>query len=398
MVSILEPFPADIDELAHYSYIRHAYENKLLITDYYASYLLREDDLESWSEKNNYLNHPSLYYLFLGNVLNISGEDPGREIEILRASNLLISSLAIAILLWVGFSVFRTVCPFFVYAAAVTLIPKLGIVGGIINNDNQALLGSALVFLGLVHALNRRITFGTSLITGAGFCLSALAKLTAGLSMGLLIVLVHLFNISEFHVLIRDKMIYLFSLLILLLLGIAPYMVNLYRLGSPLYINSTAYAEPYSNYHLNLDLYGFIGHFFSRMVIKWAAYEPSNIYQIISLFCLLLLAALGLWRLSAGDKSPSTMRILVFGAFLATGCVMVAHVYHLYSMYLSTGHLGGATIRYYIPIWPAVALAAGFGIGVIKIDRIRIYTIMLLFALLISSTAPFAIAWHYLAK
>ena len=76
---------------------------------------------------------------------------------------------------------------------------------------------------------------------------------------------------------------------------------------------------------------------------------------------------------------------------------MVAHIYHLYTMYLSTGHLGGATIRYYIPVWPAVALAAGFGIDAIKSERIRIYTSILVFALLISSTAPFAIAWHLLA-
>ena len=395
MVSRLEPFPASIDELAHYSYVRHAAVVKTMFINHEESFLLNESDLKRWSDTNNYLSHPSLYYRFMSMAYSISGEDPKQEIARLRAANIFMSSAAIAILFTVGFRTFRSSVSHIVFAAAASMLPKIAVVGGIINNDNLALFGAACSFLGLSWLMEKRDSAGIALLTGTGFALAALAKLTAGLQVGLMIVFVHAGMYRKFLPVSRKHTYYIAILLALAIVGISPYLLNLVTMGKPIYINDSSYAALYLGHHSNLDSWGFVGHFFSRLVVKWAAYEPSNFYQILSFFCLLILAAMGLARTFFDKGANHHLGIILKSAFAAILIMLFTHIYYLHAMYEKTGHLGGATIRYYIPIWPAVAMAAASGIELITNERARSYLLMLLLILLISSTAPFAILWHH---
>jgi 4-amino-4-deoxy-L-arabinose transferase-like glycosyltransferase len=396
-VSLFEPYPVDMDERAHYSYVRHSADVREIFTDHDASFLLEKDSPSEWSATSNYLSHPSLYYLSLGIFLDITGENPAHEIALLRSANVFLSASAIALLFLLGARLFNTPLTHLVYAASISMLPKMAIVGGIINNDNLALFGAACAFLGMQRFLKGRMTPGTAILTGSGFALAALAKLTAGLSIGLMVLFAHASQFRRFQATNRKGLLYTSIIFIFVFAGILPYLVNLLTIGKPIYIDDAAYALPYLEYQLNLNTIEFIQHFFRRLVEKWAAYEPSNIFQILSFFLLLFLAMIGLLRCFSSKPQPRPLRLLIASSLSATLIMLLIHIHHLHDMYFKTGHLGGATVRYYIPVWPAIAMAAASGLEVIPGERARSYLAILLFVLLLSSTALFIILWHHYA-
>jgi 4-amino-4-deoxy-L-arabinose transferase-like glycosyltransferase len=386
-----------MDELAHYSYVRHSADARELFTDHDASFLLEKGNPGLWTNTSNYLSHPSFYYLLLGTAFNVSGENPAHEITMLRTANVLLSASAIALLFLLGTRLFNTPLTHFVYAAAIAMLPKMAIVGGIINNDNLALFGAACALIGTQRFLEGRITPGTAILTGSGFALAALAKLTAGLSIGLMVLFTHASQFHSFQTTNRNGLLYVSIIFVFVFAGVLPYLVNLFTIGKPIYINDAAYALPYLEYQLNLNTIEFIQHFFRRLVEKWAAYEPSNIFQILSLFLLLFLAMIGLLRSFSSKPQPRPLRLLITSSLSATLIMLVIHIHHLHDMYFKTGHLGGTTVRYYIPVWPAIAMAAASGLEAIPGERARSYLAILLFVLLLSSTALFIILWHHYA-
>jgi 4-amino-4-deoxy-L-arabinose transferase-like glycosyltransferase len=396
-VSLIEPYPVDMDELAHYSYVRHSADVREIFTDHDASFLLEKDNPDKWSNTSNYLSHPSLYYLSLGIIFNITGDNPAHEIALLRSANVILSASAITLLFLLGTRLFKTPLTHLVYAAAISMLPKMAIVGGIINNDNLALFGAACAFLGTQRFLEDRITPGTAILTGSGFALAALAKLTAGLSIGLMVMFAHASQFRRFQATNRKGLLYLSIISVFVLAGVFPYLVNYITIGKPIYINDAAYALPYLEYQLTLNTGEFIQHFFRRLVEKWAAYEPSNFFQILSFFIVLLLALTGTLRCLSHKRQSQPLRLLITCSLAATLIMLVIHIHHLHDMYFKTGHLGGATVRYYIPVWPAIAMAAASGLEIIPGERVRSYLAMLLLVLLLSSTALFIILWHHYA-
>ena len=276
------------------------------------------------------------------------------------------------------------------------MLPKIAVIGGIINNDNLAFFGAACTFLGLSWLLKKKVFVGTALLISTGFALAALAKLTAGLLVGLVIVFVHAGIYREFLPFSRKHVGYFAIIFALALIGIFPYLFNIFTIGKPIYINYASYAAFNPEHQLYFDTWELIGHFFSRLAVKWAAYEPSNIYQIFSMLFCLVLGLIGLIRTFLDKDVNQNLGIIFKSVFLTILIMLAIHIYYLHSMYEKTGYYGGATIRYYIPIWPGIAMAAASGTELINNERVRSYLVILLIVLLLSSTAPFAIIWHHL--
>jgi len=168
------PFPTEFDELQHLSVIRAQQEAPSLFPDHRAERILSLPSLAAWTDKPNYIPHPPLYYLALA---PLSG-GPAPSVLTLRLANAAMSAVALCLVLLAGWRLFPTEAGRVVFALMAAAFPKAAVIGGMINNDNLAMLAAALVFAGLAGAP------GGVVLLAAGLALAGWSKLTAMVALG----------------------------------------------------------------------------------------------------------------------------------------------------------------------------------------------------------------------
>lgn len=342
LVAIYISFPGNVDELAHYSYVRTVYETPLVMPGF-GSLNLIEEGTGRFSTTGNYLNHPPLYYWLIAPIVALA--DYPNDIVLLRLCNVAISTIAIAILLLAGIRSLREPIPFSLFALTVGLAPMSGYLGGTINNDNLGILGTAIIFY--AFAAEPPNQFRRAALFGFGFLLAAGAKLHFGLAAGLIIVVVHVSSIRQL------RLSYLSVLSVFIFIGTAPYLLTLAVYGqalppSPGFAHRTDWSFlPFTNY---------LEHFLYRISRSWALYQPGNIFEVATFTFLLLLFATHVIT----DDSDKRDWMRIFAALAAYLCI---HFYVIRKVYLASGYPGGMQFRYYLAFWPFVALAAAQVLG-----------------------------------
>src|SRR5262249_55963609 len=101
----------------------------------------------------------------------------------LRLLNALMATGAVALLLAAGFRLLPDTPRRAAYAAVLVMFPKLGIVAGLINNDNAALLAVGLTFWALI-GWHQPGSTGDAWLLAAGLLLAGWTKLTVLLMLG----------------------------------------------------------------------------------------------------------------------------------------------------------------------------------------------------------------------
>src|SRR5215218_4409832 len=168
------PFPTEFDELQHLSVVRAQREAPSLFPDHRTERILSLPSLAAWTDKPNYIPHPPLYYLALA---PLSGA-PAPSVLTLRLANAAMSAAALCLVLVAGWRLFPTDAGRVVFALMAAAFPKAAVIGGMINNDNLAMLAAALVFAGLAGAR------GGVVLLAAGLALAGWSKLTAIVALG----------------------------------------------------------------------------------------------------------------------------------------------------------------------------------------------------------------------
>src|SRR5215207_4091517 len=168
------PFRTEFDGLQHLSVIRAQQEAPSLFPDHRAERILSLPSLAAWTDKPNYIPHPPLYYLALA---PLSG-GPAPSVLTLRLANAAMSAVALCLVLLAGWRLFPTEAGRVVFALMAAAFPKAAVIGGMINNDNLAMLAAALVFAGLAGAP------GGVVLLAAGLALAGWSKLTAMVALG----------------------------------------------------------------------------------------------------------------------------------------------------------------------------------------------------------------------
>lgn len=343
-VALSIPFPTRIDEIAHYSMIRALHDQPTLFPDWSRYLLLREDDLLIWSQTHNYINHPPLYYLLLAPLLAVS-VDP----LLFRLANVLISTLALLIMVLAVRRCFATdsVSPTW-FGLIAASFPKAAVVGGLINNDNLAVLAGALLFAGVIGlpATGWWIMIGLAL---AGWTkLTALVALAAvmGAWLGMRLVRGEL-RLSD--PLLRFAVAGL-------AIGVVPYLVNLVQSGHLLWVNQAVWRVPLAQ-RADYDLAGFAGYFLRAMLFKWPAAEGA---YPLALILGTMIAALGVAALGLRVRAVRSVGLAYLAGIVA---LLLIHFVFGWRSFQAMGDLTIAQTRYYNILWPGVALAAAAAMG-----------------------------------
>ena len=352
LVSNTAPYPSDFDEHQHISYVVHLLKDPRIFADTSLMFEVDENDLSKFDGPSIHLKHPTFYYHLMGLFADADGLDLAGNAARLRAVNTALSFLAVLIFLAAGRRLFREPERLLVFAAVLVLCPTAAALGGMINNDNLALLGAAVACAGLVRLLDGDDGPATALIIGAGFAAGALAKLTGGLLLGLMIAIVHVQARRELFRPGKRKALYLALLAVFAVIGMLPYLYSLHLHGTPI---------PRS---AHLDGTGAILGWFDFLM--WFLYVIGYTWSIFNIDTAdmaapILLGGLfvyGTWSTRSREPAGSLAR-----AGLISVLVVLAINYGFnYSGHLDSGYMKGMHFRYYLPAWGAVAAGATLGV------------------------------------
>jgi hypothetical protein len=348
--ALMGAFPASLDELQHLSFIR-TMEAAPSLFPHYERMRVLDAATQRFTHAANYLYHPSPYYILMGSIDRVAH---GSILD-LRLVNLAVSAVAVVLMLAAGFRVLSGWKERWVFAAALVLFPKLGVVAGLINNDNAALLAAAVAFFGLIE-WQRKPSGWTALILGIGLALCGWTKLTVLLMAGF----ATLFGEGlrwRAQGRLPPSRTYL-PLAGGLAISAIPTVANLLAYGRVLPHSAALFVPPDLRSHLTLSRY--ILMFMQAMAAKWAALEPSTVIESVGLYAVLALAivavAVGLSRLRDKDAVIGAGWRVAIGLIAATLPVLALHLDFGWRAYVEDGFADMAQARYYYAVWPGFAL------------------------------------------
>lgn len=346
-IAIIHPFPSMFDELGHVSVVRAQFEHPDLFADTRNYMLVRAEDITRWSGNANYINHPAFYYLGIAPLLGFD-----HQVLALRFANVAMSMLAFAILLTTGVRFFGAVADRVMFAIIVASFPKTALTGGMVNNDNLAMVAAALVFSGLTNSV------GGGLMVACGLALAGWTKLTALIALATVVGVKALLD-YKCGLFRRDNWLALGGLVI----GSLPYLVSFARTGKLFHVNAAVFGTP-PQFKPDWHFFDYMREFFLQFIAKWPAAEASLPLAIGTVLILapLIFAAIGT------VKDPRARNIGI-AYFVATFVTLALHFIFGWQSFKSIGDLSISQTRYYNVLWPGLALAGAAAISQLRILR-----------------------------
>ncbi|RUN76170.1 hypothetical protein EJC47_12350 [Sphingomonas sp. TF3] len=345
-IALQMPYPSTFDELAHVSVARAQYEHPAPFADAARYRMLSRDDPTRWTAAGNYINHPPLYYMAIGQILRVTS-----DVLVLRLANVALALAALAIGLWAGARYLAGNGDRAVFALLIACFPKAPLIGGIVNNDNLANVAAAIVFAGLTSA------GGGAWLLGLGLALAGWTKLTALVSLGAAVI------VARGWSLVRGRSPWRCADLWLIALGAAigalPYLVTYARTGHLLYVNEAVYGAALAD-RPQIDIWGYAAFFLGTLANKWPAAE----YQVpVAVSALLALTPIALAMV--GSRADQRVGAIGWPFLAALGVTLVIHFWFGWSAFERIGDQTIAQSRYYAVLWPGIALAAASGLRVL---------------------------------
>ncbi len=377
-VAVAGPFPIPFDEHAHLSYVLHLAAGSPLLPDLDAMRLVDLGNFARWLDQPNYLNHPPGFYWLMALLAQAPIPD-GALVLLLRLANAALSSAAVAVAFWMAARSGWPAAAQLSFMALVVFVPTLPVLGGIVSNDNLALLGGVVGCAGAFVLLQGERGWRPWTLMAVGLLLAGLAKLTAGLLCGLLlaIVLARLVRQQGPGVLSGAG---LCALALAAALASVPYLAFWLSHGSPAPMTEglqallqARLAETGASPAERLSPGAYLGHFLLSLLVYWPPSTPASRLELVLLAAplltfLLCLAGVGLaFRGPAGAAEPT--RALVACGALALLALMLIHLAFAYRLHLETGWQRAVHPRYYFPALPI--LPAAFALLVMSLRPSR---------------------------
>lgn len=352
----LEHFPSPFDELAHLSVIRAQWEHSDLFADTRSYGMLAADDLSRWSGARNFINHPALYYWLMSPLIAA-----GNPVLWIRLANALLATIAFAAILWGGCRLLATQQQKLAFAILSASFPKFILVGGIINNDNLAMVASAAVLAGLAAAP------GGGWLVALGLALAGWSKLTALIAMA---AAVGVWTFLGGRASIRHPDARLAA--VGALVGAAPFLANYFGTGALFHVNDAVFSTP-ANQRPDWGFVQYAADFFQTLALKWPAAEGS-----LPIWLSAVLIAIPIALCVAGVVGHRHVRRLGLAYLAALAITCTIHLAFGWRSFVSIGDLTIPQTRYYAVIWPGIALAAAPALASVRqAPRILIFLALL---------------------
>jgi hypothetical protein len=348
-LALTSPFPGN-DELEHVSYAAWLREEGRVLPRYEEMVTLRRTDLSRWDWRPNYVGHPSPYYLAMAPLID-RARPPAEGVRAARLASLLMLVAAAALALSTARRLLaHDAAALAVACAAIALCPQLVALSAMVTNDALAVLGGALALWGLAPAERRA---GHDVAAGAGLALALWAKANAGIEVGAAIAAVLLLRRAG-----RPRLLLCAALGGAL--GLAAIVPILIRYGQVVPVTAEAIWEvasiPDPAAYLATFLPNLLNNFGYQRVGAWPLNEASAPALVLAVAALLGAAGWGAW--AAWRRLGVALPIAGVAA-----AVVVLPVHAGFAATRLGGSLPAASFRYDLPIWPALAIGAGYAVA-----------------------------------
>lgn len=365
------------DEVAHTSYVASLQRS---VEWWPALDKMRMLDPESFrfSEKLNYLNLPSPYYLLLARLGPKLEGQPG-AIIVHRLMNVAIVVLGLAAILTIGLLLRSSDLELYAYVVPIGAIPILAPLAGSINNDNAAFLGGALALLGAWQLVAAKRTMWLYVALG-GILIASWAKLTGLLLSGGMLggVFLWLFWRRRF------QQGWILPIVVGTLLAAVPYFILMLQYGSPT-PNTPGRIEMFvSGAHtagwdvvprlspIHYTIF-FIGQFIEQWMPSLSTRSALNYSMLLIPIVTALFAGAGvglsLRRIKRGEEGP--LDVIVSAGSIAGLATFFIHVAFSYKQHLAYGWMLDAYPRYYLPLFAIMPLATLSLLAAVREPRAR---------------------------
>ncbi|UZW14614.1 hypothetical protein OSC52_01855 [Clostridium pasteurianum] len=372
------------DEITHISYISYLEKSHEIIPNFKNMTILQEvksiDSTTSaytFGSNLNYLGHPPLYYqiMRLSGSIKIDNNSVIVNLVKLRHFNMIFSSLAIILILYIGYTrINKNPLLHCLYAVIVISVPMLAYDSAGINNDNLALLGLSVFVLGLLRFSEKNRNFSTYLIISLGVFLSFMSKLTTGLVVFIsLLLYIVLLIIKEKNLwfLISKKAFFTLPIYILTAMY---YIIVYFQTGTIMptykaldpqgYYASDFYVAVENRMHM--DFVDYISYFSKNFLRSWTGIashvsliKEDSLLSInnIGLLALLIVPVILIFKVKKSTKKHSDVLALI-AVYLGIVISIVIQCLRAYNEFTNvSGYLGGFQSRYYLCGISVIALA-----------------------------------------
>ena len=375
------------DQSAHYSYLIYAAGHPFRLPDFRAMVMYHVTGEEAgWTLMApvpgvpDYLGHPPLYYWLMtlaGGVRLLADGTAAVSGVRLGVANMLLTSGALVLAFSLGYRKLKQRSPLVhaLYAFAAASLPMLAYVGASLNNDNLALLATAVFFAGLLRYREEKLDGKTYLLLGIGFLLGAFSKLTCALLFLLMLLGCLVADIvrTKSLRLIANRWFLMTLPCYLLFLAYelwirreyGTWVPGLGEIAPDYFVTTVFYVPPEQRESITFLQY--LRRFIGGMGYSWSSLYGHNMdvnilmdngWWGIIYWLPVAGAALAAFR-SLLRRGEDRLAVPVMAAFLLT---MAYHLYSNWSGHFETGYLGGIQARYYLPMIIPIAFIACEGI------------------------------------
>lgn len=380
------------DEFAHMGYVVD------VIKHHFPDY---NNGLIYSSSKFNYLNHPALYYIIVGELASVLHLQDA-FVSVGRYVNMLVSVIIIALTCKMLYLTTRSILATFVGGAFLLVIPMFVVLGSAVNNDQINILGCTLVIYGL-HGLmaadreSKTITSNIFLICLGGV-IASLSKATGSLAIICLLTSVIIFNFSSVILLIKNIALKQFVFIMVALAIVVFYFAWVYV------VYGKFYPAPQSNpaiwffiEHPNAErmaLTDFSDYFFHNNLLSLllpyghVQFADSGIRSVILKIILIMTGCMAGYIVLKKLFNNNGLYNLEFSFVMAFALFLILYFLTIRQLHLNTGYVGATQARYFFGFLPVVSLVIAKCTSCLHKKIIKAAVVVLMMAGLVASIYP----------
>lgn len=380
------------DEFAHMGYIVDVLKNNF--PDY------REGLIFS-SNKLNYLNHPALYYVIVGELAKLLDlQDAFANVG--RYLNMLISVIIIALTCRMLYQTTKSSLATFLGGAFLLVIPMFVLLGSAVSNDQINTLGCTLVIYGLLGLMEidkeKKPLTSWILCICAGGIIASLTKATGSLAIVCMLVSVAIFNFSRVIQLVKNLSVKQWLIIVASVAIVVVYFINVHKIYGGFY--PAPQGTPATWFFVEnpdakrLAFSDFVGNFLNGNLVTltipyghiYIADSESRIVVVKAILIVLTVMA-GYVSIKKSSKKESYF-VITSSLIVAFFIFFIIYLFTIRDMHLKTGYTGAMQARYFFGFLPVCSLVIAKVIAYLRSKIIKSVVAVLMVTGLITATYP----------
>lgn len=344
------------DEFAHMGYVLDVIKNNF--PDYV-------NGVRAFDNKFNYLNHPALYYVIVGELVRFFHLQ-SMYADIGRYFNMFISILIIIFTCKMLYDATGSKLSVLLGGAFLLTVPMFIVLGSAVNNDQINILGCTLVISGLFnliesHEKNKSLSSAILFICLGGL-IAALSKATGSLVVLCILISMVCFNLYSIVAIVKKIRLKQWGVISISLAIVFIYYLYIYKIYGGFYPapqgNPATWFAIENPTAQKLSLFDFFINFYNSNLYMFSQpyghviFIDSDIRVFLFKTILIILSFMMLYLFVRSLSGTVKYYKILISFIMAFVFYIILYFYTIRQMHINTGYLGAMQARYFFGFLP----------------------------------------------